>query len=466
MQTHTYSLPAGARALLPILLLSAVALTGCGGGDGASSSGGGSQPGTTDGLSTAAALGKKIFADTALSVSGTQSCGSCHVAAFAFTAERTVAGPDHGSTVPLGGAAMDLPGFRDTPSLMYLSFSPDFFFDSDGGPNGGFFRDGRAGTLADQAIEPFTTSFEMANTDAAAVIAKLRTRPYLAEFEALYGAAVLDDPDTALKRMGSALAAFEIESTDFHPFSSKYDFWQNGHTTLSAQELRGLALFNDPSKGNCAGCHPSTTADGNTPALFTDFSYDNLGVPRNTDIHANDQATAPSYTPVNSTDGLHAYYDLGICGPFRDDGGLNTSELCGAFKVPTLRNIAATAPYFHNGRFATLKDAIGFYVRRDTNPEEFYPTAADGTVTKFDDLPAAYGGQFIVNIHVARSDANYLGNVNTLEIPYNRHIGETPALSTTEINDVIAFLCTLTDGYDPQNPTAQVLPAQCQTAAL
>ncbi len=465
MQTHDPSLPTGARALLPTLLLTAL-LTGCGGGGDSSASGGNGQPGTTDGLSAAAELGKKIFADTALSVSGTQSCGSCHVAAFAFTADRTAAGPDRGSTVPLGGPNMDLPGFRDTPSLMYLSFSPDFFFDNEGGPNGGFFRDGRAGTLTDQAIEPFTTPFEMANADAAEVIAKLRTRPYLAEFEALYGADVLDDPDTALKRMGAALAAFEIESQDFHPFTSKYDFFQSGQATLNTQELRGLALFNDPSKGNCAGCHPSTTADGNTRPLFTDFSYDNLGVPRNPDIHANDPATAASYTPINSDDGVHDYYDLGICGPFRDDGDLNTSGLCGAFKVPTLRNIAMTGPYFHNGRFAALKDAIGFYMRRDTNPEEFYPTAADGSVTKFDDLPAAYGGQVIVNIHVPGSDALYVGNVNTLEIPYNRHIGEAPALSTTEINDVIAFLCTLTDGYDPQNPTVQVLPAQCQAAAL
>jgi len=453
------------RTLLPILLV-AGALSACEGGSSDSTGSGSMPPANPDGLSAAAGLGKKIFADTALSASGTQSCGSCHVAAFAFTADRTAAGPDHGSVVPLGGATMDLPGFRDTPSLAYLSYSPDFFFDNEGGPNGGFFRDGRAGTLADQAIAPFTTHFEMANTDAAAVIAKLRARPYFADFIALYGAAVLDDADTALKRVGAAIASYETEASEFHPFTSKYDAFQDGQAELSAQELRGLALFNDPSKGNCAGCHPSTSADGGTPPLFTDFSYDNLGVPRNPHILANDPGTAPDYTPANGIDGLHFYYDLGICGPFRDDGGLNTSALCGAFKVPTLRNVAVTGPYFHNGRFATLKDAIGFYVRRDTNPEEFYPTTADGTVTKFDDLPAAYGGQFVVNIHVPGSDANYLGNVNTGEIPYNRHIGDLPALNADEINDVIAFLCTLTDGFDARNPGAQVLPAQCQAAAV
>src|SRR6185437_3140664 len=137
---------------------------------------------------------------------------------------------------------------------------------------------------------------------------------------------------------------------------------------------------------------------------------------------------------------------------------------CGQFKVPTLRNIALTAPYFHNGRFATLKEAIGFYVRRDTNPDQFYPALPDGSVTKFDDLPALYGGQFGVNVTEPGSDAGYVGNVNTSEIPYNRSLGGTPALSPDEINDLITFLCTLTDGYDPSHPNALVLPTQCQAA--
>jgi cytochrome c peroxidase len=103
-------------------------------------------------------------------------------------------------------------------------------------------------------------------------------------------------------------------------------------------------------------------------------------------------------------------------------------------------------------------------VRRYTNPDQFYPTAADGSVTKFDDLPGLYGGQFVINVNVTGSDAGYVGNVNTSEIPYTRKLGGSPALSDAEINDVISFLCTLTDGYDPANPAAQVLPAQCQAA--
>jgi cytochrome c peroxidase len=453
-------LPCSTAFLRLTVAAAAVAMSACGGGS--SGSGGAVTPPT---MSAAALLGEKIFEDKALSVSGQQSCATCHVAAYAFAADPSATGPDHGSPVPLGGPSMNLPGFRNAPSLMYASFTPAFFFDGDGGPNGGFFRDGRAATLAEQAVEPFTTSFEMANVDAAAVIAKLQGRPYLADFTALYGVAVLNDAQLALQRVGQAIAAYESEAQEFHPFSSKYDYWQQGKATLTAQELHGLSLFNDPSKGNCAACHPSTSSNGVTPPLFTDFSFDNLGLPRNTQIPSNSAASAPAYTPVNSDDGVQSYYDLGICGPLRDNGGLNLSGSCGQFKVPTLRNIALTAPYFHNGQFTSLLDAIGFYVRRDTNPEQFYPSAADGNVTKFDDLPALYGGQFVVNINEPGSDAGYFGNVNNLEIPYNRLMGDQPALDSAEINDLITFLCTLTDGYDPANPTGQSLPAQCQTAA-
>jgi cytochrome c peroxidase len=445
-----------------LVLASITALSACGGASSVTPT-----PATSDvpTLSAAAQLGEKIFKDTALSVSGQQSCATCHVVAYAFAADPTHDGPDHGSPVPFGGADMAQPGFRNAPSLMYASFAPAFYFDSDGNPKGGFFRDGRAATLADQAIDPFTSVFEMANADAAAVIAKLKTRPYLSDFTALYGSDVLGDPQTALQRMGQALAAYQTEDADFHPFSSKYDYWQKGQVTLSSQELNGLALFNNPAKGNCAACHPSSSGDGVTPPLFTDFSFDNLGVPRNAHIAANNPGIAPQYTPINGIDGVQTYYDLGICGPLRSNPGRNLSGICGQFKVPTLRNIALTAPYFHNGQFASLEDAIGFYVRRDTHPEQFYPAAADGGVTKFDDLPSPYGGQFVVNINAPGSDAGYVGNVNTLEIPYNRLMGDQAALSAGEINLLIVFLCTLTDGYDPTHPTAQVLPAQCQAAA-
>jgi cytochrome c peroxidase len=108
------------------------------------------------------------------------------------------------------------------------------------------------------------------------------------------------------------------------------------------------------------------------------------------------------------------------------------TDQCGAFKVPTLRNVALRQTFFHNGKYKTLKDAVTFYARRDTHPEEFYPLKADGTVDKFDDLPDAYKR-----------------NVNVLEVPYNRRPGDEPALSAAEIDDLVVFLGTLTDGWTP-----------------
>ncbi|HTQ00263.1 MAG TPA: cytochrome c peroxidase [Casimicrobiaceae bacterium] len=376
-------------------------LSACGGGgDGnGGSSGGGTTP---SGLTAAAALGEKAFFDPSLSVSGKMSCATCHSPATA----HATGDPD--VVVPPGGADLTTPGFRNAPSLRYLQQNPAFFFASDGTPTGGFNRDGRSNTLADQARRPFTSPQEMANGTPEAVVAKLRNATYAAEFQRVFGNAIFDDPQTAFDRLVFAVQQYQMEDPEFAPFDSKYDQFLAGRVKLTDRELQGLALFNNPQKGNCAACHP--------PPLFTDFTYDNLGVPRNADIPANADPT---------------YYDMGLCGPFRTDL-TDRKDLCGAFKVPTLRNIAVTPPYFHNGTFKTLKDLVGFYVRRDTNPEEWYPLDAAGNVRKFDDLP--------VQFH---------GNVNVTEVPYNRKPGDAPALSPDEIDLLVEFLNTLTDGYQP-----------------
>jgi cytochrome c peroxidase len=344
-----------------------------------------------------------------LSASGTVSCQTCH------SPDHALASPVN-EPVPIAGAALDVPGFRNAPSLRYVAKTPPFSIDSDGAPAGGFDRDGRANTLAEQARRPFLAEHEMANETVTDVSDRLSRAPYAAEFTALFGADIFDQPEAAFERALAAIARYETEDPEFAPFDSKYDAFLAGKARLTAAELRGLALFNNPQKGNCAACHPSGRGADGEPPMFTDFSYDNLGVPRNADIPANDDPT---------------YFDLGLCGPFRDDLA-TTRDLCGAFKVPTLRNIALTAPYFHNGRFATLTDALGFYVRRDTNPEEWYPSDPDGLVHKFDDLPPQYAA-----------------NVNTTEVPYNRKPGDTPALNAAEIADVVAFLQTLADGFQP-----------------
>ena len=437
------------HVLFPVLC-GVLLFAGCSGGSDSSSS---AIPARSD----LAVLGDEIFHDANLSAAGNQACSTCHVKAAGLA-------NNNGAAVMFGGPALDKPGLRNTPSLTYTSFTPVFSM-TDDGPVGGFFRDGRAATLTDQAQKPFTNEFEMANADAAAVIAKLITRPYLADFTAIFGAAVLDDPETALVRVGAALAAYQTEDKDFGAFDSKFDAWRAGKAQLTAQEVRGFALYNSPSRGNCAACHPATSADGKTPALFTDFSYDNLGVPRNTTLEANNDSTTLSYIVALQRadyDGVHKYYDLGVCGPLRSDIANNYADagVCGAFKVPTLRNIALTAPYFHNGRFNDLRTALSFYVTRDTDPGKWYPKAGN-IVTKFDDLPEIYGGQFKVDLSNPAGNPKYAGNVNVTEVPYNRKLGDAPALAPDEIDDVIAFLCTLNDGYDPSNPSGYIKPQQC-----
>jgi cytochrome c peroxidase len=363
-------------------------------------------------LSGAAALGDKIFHDPSLSASGSISCASCHDPDHAFAAASST------QPVSICGVGLSVAGFRNAPSLRYLTRTPSFYFDSEGTPTGGFDRDGRADSLMAQARRPFLAAHEMANTSVADVVSKLQRASYAADFRAQFGDQIFSTPDAAFDRALFALQKYQQEdSAEFAPFSSKYDAFLAGRAQFRAQELRGLALFNDPQKGNCAGCHPSSRGSNGEPPVFTDFTYDNLGVPRNPAIPANADPT---------------YFDLGLCGPDRTELVADHPDLCGAFKVPTLRNIALTAPYFHNGRFETLTDALRFYVRRDTHPEEWYPIDAAGEVQKFDDLPAEYAG-----------------NVNTTEVPYNRHPGDLPALDETEIQDVIAFLQTLTDGYQP-----------------
>ncbi|HEX4676557.1 MAG TPA: cytochrome c peroxidase [Steroidobacteraceae bacterium] len=471
-----------------VLIACAMGLPACGGG-GDSGSSSGSAP-SRDTLSVAAAAGKALFNDKSLSASGKQSCATCHVAARAFTADPAT---DQGLPVPLGGPNMDIPGFRNTPSLLYVSLTPGFFLDG-GTPTGGFFRDGRASSLDQQAQLPFITPFEMANQDAAEVVSRLQNSPdTLAAFIAAYGAQALANPQVALADIGLALSAYETEDADFHPFTSKFDYWQQGQAQLTAEELQGLALFNNPGKGNCTACHPSQRQGYSEHPLFTDFTYDNIGVPRNWNIPASAvtpvspisgvslasyMPTGPSNVPTGSE---YAYYDMGLCGPFQTPSTdpnprpsfFDITTLCGLFKVPSLRNVAVTSPYFHNGVFKTIHEVVEWYVTRDINNNTgnnpapvdagpngnpyfslgtFYTNAA-GTpdLLQYNDLPVDF-------------DAN----VNIAEVPYTPPTfegGQAPTLTASEIDAVVAFLCTLTDGYDPANPSAYNVPAQCQPTA-
>lgn len=375
--------------------------------------GGGVKPadalGNDSALSAAAQLGQAIFHDSALSASGRMSCASCHDPA------RGHASP-FATPVAFGGVGFPADrsdaasGLRAAPAIRYLRYNSGFRIEADGTPRGGFFWDGRANSLAEQAQKPFLAANEMANANAADVVAKLARAPYAERFRQVFGEDILSDPNRALERMGFALERYQLEDADFAPFSSKFDAVNAGRARFSDAELRGLAWFNRRDKGNCAACHPSTKPANAPAALFTDFSYDSLGVPRNAAIAAN-------------RDPL--FFDLGLCGPARGELSART-DLCGRFKVPSLRNVALRTHFFHNGRFDSLAEVLRFYVTRDTQPSQWYP----GPV--YDDLPAAMRG-----------------NVNVSEGPYNRRPGQAAALTDAELSDLLAFLNTLTDGYTP-----------------
>lgn len=352
----------------------------------------------------------------------------------------------------LGGPLLSRQGVRAVPSLMYLERQPNFSIGRDDAeneavslpglaargraavraqktagdaaagsanlvPQGGLFWDGRADTLQQQALYPLTSPFEMDGGNVATVAGRLRRAPYAARFAALFGGAVFDTPAFAVAEAMFAVGRYQTEESGFHPYTSKFDYWLEGRARLSRAEERGYRLFNDPGKANCGGCHLDRPGADGLPPLFTDHQFEALGVPRN-------PALAVNRDP--------AYYDLGICGPYRHDLA-KEKQYCGLFATPTLRNVATRSVFFHNGVFHTLRQVLDFYNFRDTAPERVYPRRADGTVARLDDLPP-----------------EYRANLDTTDPPFDRKPGAAPAMSPQDEQDIIAFLDTLTDGYRPQ----------------
>jgi cytochrome c peroxidase len=393
-------------------------------------------------LSVQAQVGQKLFFDTNLSASKQMSCATCHDPTnhYAQSTTNTLA-------VQLGGPNLTSPGFRAVPTLTYKALIPPYSDNAtnpDGvsanSPGGGFTWDGRADTQAQQVAIPLLSSFEMANTSQAAVVQVVQNASYAALFEQAYGANVLSDTATAFTDVGLALQAYEQEDPSFNAFTSKYDYWatvalSNGQpVNLTAAEVRGYTVFN--FTGNCFACHYNGPVTGGGGALFTDFTYENPGAPRNLAIPAN-----------NSKWPLPAYYDLGLCTAVNPDP-VNpyliphvlpySASLCGSFKTPTLRNTATRNVFFHNGVFTSLAQVIDFYNTRDTNPGKWYPTV-NGVVQKFNDLPTAL--------------QTYVDNV---DIPFGLSPGDTPYMTARNESDLLCFLETLTDGYvqgvTPQDP--------------
>jgi cytochrome c peroxidase len=357
-------------------------------------------------------LGRTLFHTTALSGTGRMSCATCHDPAHGFTPANTLA-------VQPGGADLKHSGFRAVPTLKYLQAIPAFTehymgAEEDGagdgvdnGPTGGLTWDGRVTRGRDQARIPLLSADEMANSDSASVSQHVLAAGYGPALQRIYGPAILQSPDDIFDGVTEALEAYEQDPPTFFPYSSRYDAYLNDREKLTPAELRGLAIFNDPARGNCAICHKSGLLQTGGHPDFTDFGFIALGVPRNSEIPRNQDPH---------------YFDLGLCGPARTD--LATHEAyCGTFRTPTLRNVALKQRFFHNGYAHTLREAVAFYAERDVSPEKYYPRNADGKIEQYDDLPAPYRA-----------------NVNR-EMPF----GAKRILSTQDVDDVVAFLGTLTD---------------------
>lgn len=384
---------------------------------------------------TMANLGKLIFHDRTLSLNKNQSCASCHDAASGFSPPNDDLDAN-GGVMP--GSNRERFGNRKPPSAAYATRSPVLHFDeTDSTWVGGGFWDGRAtgrrlrSPAAEQALEPFVNPAEQALPDVACVVYRVTHGRYSsltlsvlgpeverirfpANTDALCGEEGAVIPVSATDRLrimdaydliGMAIADFE-DSPSMNQFSSKYDAYIEGRVALTEEELRGLELYENKAK--CASCHPNA----GERAVFTDFTYVNIGVPGN---------------PRNPA--------LRADPEFRDPGlgaVIGDEMLRGAHKVPTLRNIdrrrtrGAPKPYMHNGVFGTLEEVVHFYNTRDV-------------LASCDHVANPEIG---INCWPAPEVAV---NVNTEEVGDLR-------LTPHEERALVAYLRTLTDGYGADLP--------------
>lgn len=352
-------------------------------------------------------VGQSIFLDTRLSDPPGTSCASCHDPDAAFSGNN---GSDSGV------ARGSRPGHfarRNAPSVLYMKYVPPFHFaledddDTAESPFGGLTWSGRADTVAQFALLPLLDADEMNNASEPEVARKLRAAPYAADLAREFPGA-LETTAAAMKAFGEALQAF-LTSETMSPFTSKFDDYLRGKAQLSPLETRGLAAFENRAKGACKSCH-MMYEHSNRPesSLFTNYSYDAVGVPRNRAIAANDDPRR---------------FDVGLCERGQKGAPSSDPKWCGAFRIPSLRNVAVRQRFMHNGAFSKLRQVVAFYATRSTNPDLWYPHGA-----KFDDVPDPYRG-----------------NVNTASFPYNRREGEPPAIDDADIDAIVAFLQTLTD---------------------
>ena len=308
-------------------------------------------------------LGRQLFFDNNLSLNRTQSCATCHNPAAGFVDDRNPDGQNFddqskgiGAAVSLGDDGKSLGG-RTAPTAAYAAFSPAFHYKAKTGQYvGGQFWDGRAKDLQAQAGGPPLNPIEMNMPNKDAVNKRIQENEhYIQAFQKFYGEDIFDNSEHLYDAMMNAIAAFE-KSAFFSPFDSKYDRYLKGEYELTAQEELGMALFFSNNNTNCSTCHVLRGED-QAGETFTNYEFHNLGVPINTALLAEGQS------------GINAI-DHGLL----NNPGVDDPEQDGKFKVPTLRNVAVTAPYMHNSVFKDLRTVMEFYdkynnKKRVNNPE-------------------------------------------------------------------------------------------------
>jgi len=389
-------------------------------------------------------LGATLFVAPQLSVTGTLSCSSCHdpASGFANGDPKVNAG---GSVVE--GAVPGRFGNRKPPSAAYQGLAPPLHHAiTDEGLTmiGGDFIDGRAdgdesgSPLADQAKGPFLNPQEMAMPDSGCVVLRacqMQGDGLLSSLDPADCAAVekagigtacrnpdakitFDDAtraasDRAFDLIARAIAAYE-RSDAVEQFSSRFDDYWRGTGTLSAEEMAGLKLFE--GKAKCSGCHVVTAGPDGRPPLFTDFTYDNLGVPKNPEN--------PWYTQAANKEGK-AYLDKGLYVTLQADPiyAPYAEKFLGAEKVPTLRNlfVGQSRSYMHNGWFKSVAVVVHFYNTRDVL------SRCKGTPTEAEAL------------------AQNCWPAPEIELTMNREELGDLKLSAKEEAELVAFLKTLTD---------------------
>lgn len=346
-------------------------------------------------------LGEALFHDENLSMNRTQSCASCHSPAQGFSDPRRSAE----GAFSLGDDGDSL-GNRNAPTASYAAFIPPFHQNSGAMWIGGLFWDGRANSLEEQAGGPPLNPVEMGMPDKAALVQRLRDNPaYVERFASLFAPDILQDDERGFEAMTQAIAAFE-RSEELAPFSSKYDRYLAGKEELSKEEELGRTLFFSEQFTNCNLCHQLRSSPMGTQETFSDYSYHNIGVPRNPAISL----------------------EAGMPADFIDEGLLANPQVSdpaqrGKFRTPTLRNVAVTGPYMHNGVFQDLRTVVLFYNRYNSKTEAAQINPETGKPWGAAPVP------------------------ETLSVPELTH---GPALDARRVDALVAFLKTLTDArYEP-----------------